>query len=79
MGTASGIRVAPLAQENNPDQQCTGHAQSPAVTLATAQSLACRLLRRIASRLIADASDPRRRTHCRFAVVRATARSCLTA
>ncbi|KAA8697659.1 hypothetical protein F4W67_02000 [Pseudomonas caricapapayae] len=21
--------MAPLAQENNPDQQCTGHAQSP--------------------------------------------------
>ncbi|RML72328.1 hypothetical protein ALP63_102374 [Pseudomonas syringae pv. aceris] len=37
VGTASGIRVAPLAQENNPDRQCTGHAQSRALRLAMAR------------------------------------------
>ncbi|RML50104.1 hypothetical protein ALQ93_102433 [Pseudomonas syringae pv. pisi] len=37
VGTASGIRVAPLAQENNPDQQCTGHAQNRALRLAMAR------------------------------------------
>ncbi|KOG02156.1 hypothetical protein ALO46_102612 [Pseudomonas syringae pv. solidagae] len=36
VGTASGIRVAPLAQENNPDRQCTGHAQSLVRRLAMA-------------------------------------------
>ncbi|KPW08983.1 hypothetical protein ALO42_102694 [Pseudomonas syringae pv. atrofaciens] len=79
VGTASGIRVAPLAQENNPDQQCTGHAQSLVVRLTIARRPAAggfKLSRQMALCAATWLGLRKRRTLCRFAVARTTTNRC---